>query len=58
MLYSNEANLYQQEVNNQIKSIKNKKQKTEYVNSIDDYAYSHLNEELFNKIVQFYKNCI
>lgn len=58
VLYSNEANLYQQEVNNQIKSIKNKKQKTEYVNSIDDYAYSHLNEELFNKIVQFYKNCI
>lgn len=58
VLYSNEANLYQQEVNNKIKSIKNKQQKIEYVNSIDDYAYSNLNEDLFNKIIQFYKNCI
>ena len=58
VLYRNDAILYQQEVNNKIKSIKNKQQNIEYVNSIDDYAYSHLNETLFNKIIQFYKNCI
>ena len=56
ILYSNEAVLYQNEVNAILKKINNKNKKVTYVSTVDDYKYSEINSDLFNKINEFYKN--
>lgn len=55
ILYSKEAIAYQKEVNDTLKKIKNKEEKQIYVNQVDDYKYSQLNNTLFESILSFYK---
>lgn len=64
ILYSENSNEYQEEVNNELKKIgkENKRdkdkqieQKIEYLKSVNHYLYSEINYPLFDQIIKFYK---
>ena len=56
VFYTNEAIEYRNMVDKKISSIKNYKEKQEYVKTINDSLYSQINKNLFNQIITFYTN--
>lgn len=57
ILYSDRALEYQKEVKATLGKLKGK-EKEKYFNQIDDMLYSELNEELFERVLQFFEYCI
>ena len=55
ILYSKEAIDYQKEVDRKIKDYDDESEELiKYIETVDHYKYSEINEELFSKILDFY----
>lgn len=57
ILYSKESIDYQKMVKKDIKKIDDNEKIKEYVLNVDHYKYNEVNEELFNKIINLFKEC-